>query len=353
MPAEPSPGTSALPPGWAPRFYEQRDEEAVLRLLPEAFDGWPKVTATVPAPEHLRWKLASHPSGPRQCLVAEIDGRVVGFQCYWFQQLKIGDRLLLAKQSMDFCVHPDFQRMGIRTAMQRMAQRSPRRNFQVNFGLTSGHPAMRKLERNAIRANLPGPTRLANSIEALVRKRSAGGPAPVPSLEDGEDAWTLRRVPAFDRRIDAFWEQAAQPFVAIVARRCEYLNWRYADARAGNFSITVALEGGAILGYIVSCVSRGRGYIADLLALPGRTEVADALIGRSVADLDNAGSSTIECWSPRHHPYRELWQAWGFSHRRREVPISMRHAREYVDDMPFRDDPKAAVHITIGDTDLV
>ncbi|MCI0849378.1 MAG: GNAT family N-acetyltransferase [Chloroflexi bacterium] len=349
MPAEPSPGKHVLPPGWAPRFYEERDEEGVLRLLPEAFDSWPEVTATVPAAEHFRWKMASPAHGSRQSLVAEIDGRVVGFQAYWLQQVRIGGRLLLAKQSMDFCVHPDFQRMGIRTRMKRMAEHNPRRNFQVLFGLTSGHPAMRKLERNAVRANLPGPTQLANSIEALVRH----GPASRRPLEDGDGAWTLRRVPAFDRRIDAFWEQAAQPFVAIVERRREYLNWRYADARAGDFSITVALHDDAILGYIVSCVSRGRGYIADVLALPGRSEVAGALIGRAVADLDNAGLDTIECWSPRHHPYRDLWQAWGFSHRRREVPISMRHAREYADDMPFRDDPKAAVHITIGDTDLV
>ena len=337
----------ALPPDWAPRFYQAGDDEGLLELLTEAFDPWPKRELTVPALDHLRWKLASHPYATKLHIVGEVDGRVVGWQGCWLQRVRVDGQLLLAKQGLDYCVHPQYRRLGIRTKVRRLSMTTPRRNFQVTFGLLSGHAANQRLGR---RDGYQGERLPANRTESLVRQGGAGPPSP-GEAQRGD--WTLRRVPEFDERSDVFWEAASKPYRFILERRRAYLNWRYADPRAGAFQITIAEQDSDLLGYIVTTVSHRRGYIADVLALPGRVDVAGALVGHAVSELAAGGSEAIECWSPVHHPYRDVLSANGFLHRRRMVPLQAHPPSDSNAVMTFGDDPLAAVHVAIGDTDMV
>lgn len=336
----------SLPATWSPRFYRPTDDPAIIDVLTSAFDGWPKVPVSVPPRDHLRWKLDIHPHARKLSLIAEVGGQVVGWQAYWLQPLVVEGKVLLSKQGVDFCVHPDYQQMSIRTRMRAVAQDNPRRNFQVHFGLQSGHPANKRLER---RDGRPGRRFFANGVEALECGQGAGRPA--PSVGD----WTLRRVARFDDRIDKFWRDACKPFLLIVERKKKYLNWRYADPRGGTFLITIAELGDHVAGYVVTTASRGRGYIADLLALPGRTDVARSLLRHAVDELRRDGNTVIECWSPREHPYRSALQAHGFVHKRRSIAVSSRPAREYEQtlEMAFADDPMAPIHVALGDFDLV
>ena len=342
---------AALPPGWAPRFYEPGDDEALLALLEEAFDPWPKRELAVPALDHLRWKLASHPNATKLHIVGEVDGRVVGWQGCWLQRVQVDGRILLAKQGLDYCVHSEYRRLGIRTRVRRLSMTTPRRNFQLSFGLVSGHAANRRLGKRDGYQKERFP---ANGTESLVRLGDAG---PTRTGDSRHADWTLRSVPEFDERTDGFWEAAAKPYRFIIERRRAYLNWRYADPRAGAFQITIAEQGaeqGAeLLGYVVTTASYGRGYIADVLALPERTDVAGALIDHAVAELAAGGSEAIECWTPVHHPYRGVLSANGFLHRRRIVPLEAHPPSDSSEVMTFGDDPRAAIHVAIGDTDMV
>lgn len=254
---------------------------------------------------------------------------------------------MLARQGMDFCVHPDARRLGIRTKLRELSQRNPRRNFQMLFSLESGHPAMKRLEE---RLRRPGRGQLANRIEAWVRR---GGRSPVRP-DDGGD-WVVRQVDQFDERTDSLWDVASQAFQLSIVRRQAYLNWRYADRRAGTFIIKLAERGEDLLGYVVVRMSHGRGYVADVFALPERLDVVQSLVDAGVRDLDAAGASEIECWLPAHHPYWPAFRSAGFTHKRRTIPVSVRSSREYaaVFEMPFGGDPEAAIHITMGDSDLV
>lgn len=336
----------ALPDGWAPRSYRAGDEDPIVDVLSSAFERWPKVATSASPREHLEWKLDSHPDARRLSLVAEVDNRVVGWQGYWLQSMLVEGEVILAKQALDYCVHTDYQQIGIRTKMRVVARNHPRRNFQMNFGLSSGHPAERRIQRIDGR---PGRRLLANGVEAL-EWRSDGAQ---PDRSTGD--WTLRRVSRFDDRSDRFWQEARKPFVLIVERKAEYLNWRYADPRAGTFQITIAEAGDDVVGYVVATASRDRGYIADLLALPGRTDVVRSLLGHAVDELAGEGKAAIECWLPREHPYRGVLEAQGFVHKRRSIDVSARAAREYAQthEMAFGADPKAAIHIALGDFDLV
>jgi hypothetical protein len=87
-------------------------------------------------------------------------------------------------------------------------------------------------------------------------------------------------------------------------RHRAYLNWRYADPRAGRYTIRVAEEKGELLGYVVPAVSRGKGFIADLLVLPGRLDVVAALVEDAAGHLAERGLSALRCWCAKRHPYR-------------------------------------------------
>jgi GNAT superfamily N-acetyltransferase len=296
--------------------------------------------------------MASHPAAATLNQVGEVDGKIIASQCYWLQRVHVQGRELLAKQGVDFCVHPDFQRLGVRKRLWQFAADTPHRNFQVLFGAASTHPAMRRVEA----AFQPAPSsKLANAVQTFVRRQSST-PAPSPAARDSV---TVREARRFDDGFDAFWDAASESFDFACVRDSAALNWRYADARAGRFTIHVAEDGargaGPICGFAASCVPKpGRGYIADLLALPGRDDVAAALLERAVAALSDAGVSKIEAWLPGRHPYRALLDANGFRPRG-AVAFGVRPAIEYLSTlpMPFRDDPAAAIHISAGDCDLV
>ncbi len=338
---------SVAPPAWQPRFFEPGDEERVVRMLTAAFGTWPRGEVSVSPVEHLRWKLASHPSAAALCVVTEHEDEVVGWQGYWLQQVKLDDQELLSRHAVDFSVHPEYQRMGIKMAMRTRAQvDNPRRNFALHFDPASGHPAfvhMRQKSGTAARR------RMAQRVEARVLRVGRLVAA------DGEAAaWSVRSVAAFDERVDALWEAASKQFRLMVVRRAAYLNWRYADLRGGNYTIKVAEQDGRILGYVVSRLSHGRGFLADLLAVPDRKDVVRSLVAESIGDLYKKGASEVECWLPEYHPYWDAVSRYPFEHKRRSIHYGIAPSKEYESDVSiaFREDKKAAIHITMGDSDL-
>jgi hypothetical protein len=349
-------GERKLPAGWVPRFYEPGDEAGAIDVLLSAFGTWPKIDIAVAPIEHLLWKISSPFGGAAYTIVAEVDGRIVGWQAYRAQQILVEGQLLRTRIGMDSCVHPDYQRSNIKTEMRHLTMDNPRRDHQVTLGLTSGHPAMRRIqERWGRRAR----RYLANSIEALTWRKGnhldtvSTLLARLRARGSGSGGVPVRPASHFDERVDTLWEAASQQFDIIVERRQAFLNWRYADPRAGAFHIALAEEGSQLLGYIVMSRHRQRGLIADLLVMPGRPDVVDALVAHAVDVLEDGGVEEIECWSPHRHPYRAVLRARGFVHKRRTVPLVCRISIGRTERMTCGNDPRAAVHLTMGDTDIV
>src|SRR5690606_5373908 len=82
--------------------------------------------------------------------------------------------------------------------------------------------------------------------------------------------------------------------------------------RAGRFTIRVAEADGEVLGYSVIRTARATADIADLLVLPGRPDVAEALVRDAVAVSKQSGSSAVRSWMIRGHPYEALLGNVGF-----------------------------------------
>lgn len=356
------------------RPFRDDDLPAVLELLQTTFGGWPKVPTPATPIDHLRWKLGDGRDGESFHFVAELEGRIVAFLLNHLWRVKVRDRELLALRGMDSAVRPEYQGRGIMSTMKPAVNLYLERVSDLFLG-GSNNPAVLRLHeqegrldfghrwlvfvrpltlRGALRTFKLRPNRsprkLAESvmtfarwlaIEARERVRQ-----PVPACD-------IRTVERLDDRFDVFFEEAAQPFDFIMVRNEALLNWRYADARAGEFTIRLAMEGERVVGYSVLRVANGAGHIADLLALPGRLDVVSSL-GRDASEqLRSAGVGTAECWLFQHHPYVAALRSCGFLGRRRRGHLSYKPVAVAASEIEFLGDKSTAAHLSVGDMDWV
>jgi hypothetical protein len=164
----------------------------------------------------------------------------------------------------------------------------------------------------------------------------------------------MREISRFDERIDAFFEEASKPFDFIVDRTAQYLNWRYCDPRGGIFNPVLAELDEEILGYAVLKMSDGHGYVADLLALPGRRDVAAALIRYAIASTRRHRAMALTCWMPLHHTYTDLLRRHGFFDSVRNAGASVVTGKAMrPEELAFLKEPTARAHITHGDSDWI
>lgn len=351
------------------RLVRNDDHAALLEHLQTSFDGWPSVDISVTAIDHLRWKLGDGWPGDVYNYVAELDGRIVAAQLHQLWRFKAGGRQLLACRGWDASVHPDYRGSGIMSQMRPfMIGDMPQADFL--FG-AARHPAIAKLYDREPRLHFahrwwvlrcpfsvreavstfklrPGRSlpKLVRSLGAFARWRRAGAP-------DSERSFTLRTVERFDERIDSFCRDASAPFDFAVVRTRDVLNWRYADPRAGAFTIRLAEHEDRLLGYAVLRTTRNVGYIADILALPGRLDVVDALARDGAQQLRKPGTAAAECWLMANHPYAPVLSNAGFLGRRMREPPTFEPMSVPEREMTFLSGRDIAVHLTVGDMDII
>jgi hypothetical protein len=322
-------------------------------MLEAAFGRpWPRVEIQCDPIEHLRWKLSNTPEAPGIHRITEVDGKPAASVFCWIQNVKLRDGLYRNIQGVDSIADPKFQRLGLFHARAEWRKQHPDdQPSDFQFGPVSGHPALAHLHQKAEQEGRS--LVIGNRVRVLTlpldhaadRIERAASPAPSSATCD------IRPVEAFDDRTDAFWLRAADPYEFIVERTKDQLNWRYADPRAGLFSIHLAERQGEMLGYSALRLSHGRGYIADLLTLPDHLDVAAALLEDAIYTLVGLSVSRIDWWVPIRHPHQRLARERGFVDKR-IVDISLYPNKPSVD-LTYLTSPSVPVHIAAGDTDLV
>jgi len=326
-----------LPPGCTIRPPRDGDEGGLLDLLLAAFEGvWPRRSISVPPIDHLRWKLHSHEVAAKGHLFAELDGRIIACRSMWVTHLKIDEHVFLTRLAIDRAVIPAMQRHHVMSAME---TRTPPEWF-APFGVIVG------LSTNWQSNNFISSTPHDRSIDVLGRQLEGS----VTAAPVGE--WSIRRVDAFDDRVDNLWRDASSRFRLVFARTKDSLNYRYADPRAGDYSIVLAEEGDRLLGYAVYAAWKQTGQIADVLVMPERPDVLESLLAQAIAELHRTGCTSVECWGDIYHPYGPVLDKLGFAQVRRRQGVTM-HWLRGPDEVAFFADTKSAVHIMAGDTDLV
>jgi len=360
------------------RIPGEGDQLRMLELLLRVFQPWPAFELLVPPLEHLRWKLRSDPIAARHHRIAEIDGRIVAMILRIVRRVRVRGRDCLARDAVDAAVDPRYQGRGLYRAIVGDTYESPEdAAFGLGFWFSTNPwtivrsmPLEVKLPGNPIQV-LRKPCR-PRAIVAR-RREKHGGRLPAPLAVSRITLqrvlhrlrhwpyWRRSRCPGaairtlerFDDRIEAFFDEAARPFDFAVVRTRDYLNWRYFDPASGRFAVRVAEEEGRLLGYLVFKITHGEGYIADLLALPGRTEVVRSLVEDALGLFGEAGVEQVTCWMISRHPYNGILRRYGFVDSRRDVGFAYERVGLEEEDLEFMDEPGARIHLTQGDSDWI
>lgn len=371
------------------------DWERALALLRVAFNGGPGWFSNTADPiDHLLWKLADFP-GPALAHFSEDGDTLFGFTATLGRSWLVRGERRVATDLVDAALHPDVQgRVLIDTfrSLRRDISRWPCADFAFGFashpasfrnrGFQGKHDLGSPLETYVRPLDLvrfvrgdrsPPPTGVSRTriqIE-MERRRRSSKPAIARLLAwqgrtvrqrltrrpldiKPQSPFDVRTVEHFDERFEHLVERAAEAFDLIQVRDRQFLNWRYRDDRAGQFTVRVAEADGEALGYLALRTGHATTDIGDLLVLPGRLDVAHALI-RDAVELSRAtGSSAIRSWMISGHPYEPLLTDLGFVRARTSTkPVFHANPRTDPAELAFLAEPTTRVHLMLGDSDHI
>jgi hypothetical protein len=355
--------------GLTVRVPTESDIPAMASVLLRAFGTWPRFPDPRITPEqHLRWKFDNHEVARKIHTVAEIEGRMISVRFRLMQTALIRGRPVLLRQAVDDAVDPDYQGRGVNTAMTRYFNDHlitgdvamnfstsvvAHRRFQTGYRTLGrelavlyrslGLKAFSNLGRADPSEGFSRRIRVRGFLRALT---TAPKPMRFGSIE-------IHGLDHFPESVDRLFEHSQREFDWILLRRASYLNWRYAHPSAGRFSIRAAFENDELAGYCVVRVGGPCAHIADLLVLPGRTDVADALVADALDIAAGSGAKAVVCWLVRDHPYFEVVRGRGFVVTGSTTGCMVRNEKLEPDALEFLDRPAARVHLTAGDSDWV
>jgi predicted N-acetyltransferase YhbS len=321
------------------RFLEEGDEAALLQHLQEAFGTWPRVEIDVPPLEHLRWKLRG-PDGAARHVVAEAGSKIVGSVLIWPQTLKLGEQTARGYQGVDVAVRPEYRNQGLMGEMLRFTIENIGKQFDVEFGVLSGHATMQRA------TTARGGRRASAAIDVLAAEPRYVRKASPSNVE-------LTCATAFDERVDGLVAEASRTFDVFLERSVAWLNWRFADRRAGAFVIHSAEDRGTPAGYAVLGFSGRYAVVAGLITHPDRPDVLDAVLSSALCAAAERQVERVECWMPQGHPQRPAAERAGFVSKRRTLHLTFGGLRLPDEALAAVERPETVVHVAAGDTDLV
>lgn len=323
------------------RSYQQGDEMQLVQLLELVFSGWPRFDLNCTPLDHWKWKYQENPINEKIIVVAEKNGRVIGCSHGTSEKLKINDNSISAAQGTDLAVHPDFRGKGLsKKIIEYKNVLHSKLNVNIFYGLTA-NLIMKKSSLSMGRINFPYRITdlvIINDINLFLKSKQLKNSSlykygyilaniynNIKNLfkfqKEIDNAFDISIINDFDDRINVFWDGIKDHYDFIIERNKKYLNWRYCDPRGGNYVIKIAEDNDVILGYSVVRINRyfedcQEGYIVDVLALPNRLDVANALILDATHFLNNQNVSIIRSWVVENHPYKELFHQNGYLNSR-------------------------------------
>ena len=356
------------------RPYLPGDEEEIVELLQLVFKGWPKFNLKCSHLDHWKWKYLDNPLKNFTVVVATSENEVVGCAHYVYQRAKIANDTYLFPHGADVAVHPNLRRLGIHNNMRELRRRLGRKLGALEHYSVSANPIL--IDRNIRRGRpqFPHPVNIFVRIQdidwhlemmptknpwlkkhgfqimkSLNKMRNFYG-THKPITQDVQ----VSRFVNLDSGMDKFWTEVREHYDFIIDRNRDRLRWRYCDPRGGEYIIEQAEENGKVLGYIVLRIVRAVedylvGYVVDLLSLPGRSDVADALLTESLEYFDKEGVNIITGLFIKDHPVKEILDKHGFLNSRERINIFT-----WASEMnKIKTSTRSKIHFSLGDFDHV
>lgn len=359
------------------RGYREGDEKAISELLNKVFNGWPRLDSACSSEEYWMWKYRPHGAEPRFVVIAENDGEVVGTMHSMPFVFKLFDGSCNMNIGSDLAVHPEHRKSGVWAKMEEMMIRLlSEGGVDYQYAGSCNPIVVKRLDRTPDVMRVPVPlvnlvkvrdineqlnrmpvgnkliTRLGyESMKTVTRitstlKNGAGEKSP----------FKVRLVERFDESLEKFLAEALKDYDFIQKRSIDYLNWRYCDPRLGAYTLFVAEDDDGVQGYCVTRVNRynpdyGVGYVVDLLASPGRLDVADGLFGTAVDALDAEGVNIVNYLVVQGHPYEAVGNRRGFVNSMIKPQFFYRCFQGKDDLEALSDTPHSRLFFSWGDHD--
>lgn len=281
------------------RPYHETDEGRVLALLVTSLGGGP---AGMRPPEFFRWKHLESPFGRSFMLVAEANGRIVGFRAFMRWRFRAGDRGVMAVRAVDTATHPDYQRKGIFSRLTSEALRELRGQIDLVFNTPNEKslPGYLKLGWSVVgkirpRVRVRRPLKVIRGLRSL-RDLDTGGLDAAPPVEAEPASQLLLDENGLAELLTG---GRAEQVGLHTARDVAYLRWRYGAAPLLDYR-GIRIEGGGTLRGLALFRVRPRGTlweaaVAELIVRPGDVWTASRLL-REV--LRSASVDHVTCRFP-------------------------------------------------------
>jgi hypothetical protein len=145
--------------------YIKGDEERIVQLLEEVFDGWPKKELKCKPIDHWRWKYLDNPVGFKNIVYMTIDSQIVGCNHAFYKKGKIGENTVLMDLGADSATHKDHRRKGVYRQLSEVT-RARRFELGVDIGYwATNNPIFIESATKKNRPKLPYP--LTNMVKIL------------------------------------------------------------------------------------------------------------------------------------------------------------------------------------------
>lgn len=274
------------------------DRDKIIKLIEEV---WGKERGEM-AREYWSWELEGNPNSPPGCsftLVIECDNKIVALISTQPIILKIGEKVLRASWLTEAMAHPAYRGRYMAPRVLKKITKTPPSPIllgnpndnvyhlctRYGFFDTCQPPTMFNVinMENVLKTKIQNKIviKLGSAIWNIFSKIFFS----TKYHHEIKDV-IIKRVSAFDDRIDNFWKEVSADFNIIAVRNKKYLNWKFVECPVRRYTIFIAEKEEKILGYIVfrdeERANEKRGYIVDFLAKTDDKRIIRSLISKAV-----------------------------------------------------------------------
>lgn len=285
------------------RPYQPGDEGQILEMDWTLFpDPWSKRDLA-----NWNWKHAgNNPAGPATIYLMEHEGKIIVHFAIIPYRLRVMGEDVLGSHSIGSMVLPEYQGKGlIKFVADKLFEDIVKKGVVFSYGFPND--LAYDLHKELMGYND------VIMVETMERKTSPGRP---PVEESASSRLKFLPIDRFGASVGALWEQVKDVRPILVIRDAAYLNWRFLERPDQKYHAFGAYEGDALVGYVILKLYRDdqilKGHIIDVLSLPGRSDVAAFILGKSECFFTENKTHVESAWMVGADLYRGLMLKAGF-----------------------------------------
>ena len=276
------------------------------------------------------WRFEATPYSPEvEMVVAERNGSLVGAELLLPMPLVVGSERAVARQPVDWIVHPDHRRQGVFTRMTELllATYSDRTDLLFNFPTDALLPGLEKFDwttvsRQSTRYRIQDPrsvTAGSGGDSAALRFVERFGASAIGAGLAAADLFTLTPSGVSVERLDGPATDAittvyeeTRPDDVHVPREAAFVDWRFSNPRWDVATYVARRDGRPVATVVVATAAKPHasvGYLLDvqpMTTVPERSPAFAAALDAALADFD------VDAVQAPTDPYPSVLRRRGF-----------------------------------------